>query len=1395
MQPISLTREFRPYPEIEDIDDLVRQLHHQATDLTWEQLNSPVMVILGSPGVGKTTEFKLRAEALSNQAFTLFVPLCQIDANGWNLDPLEEARLEHWESSSNSKGIFFLDSIDEARLSDPRDLRKALVNLHGRLKHNLPRVQIFLSSRFYDWALQDVRSTVHALLTVPVFLAQQSISPASDSATDDGLPPMPVQEVEPVVLMPLSQTERQKLALHYEVCSELEFWEAVRGGDYLEMAVRPLDLEGLVAYWNKNQKLSNYAELMHAHVERRLREQNAAYLDRGAALAAELLHTGAQEIAMAMEVSSVKEIGSVDIVNSDGLSVVQVLPAWEPQEIRRLLGTAVFGLSSFKRFSFTHRSTREYLFGLWAVNRRAGGVPLERLMQLFTKKQYGKSVLIPARRYGLSWACSLDHEFRKWVAIYHPEIFVFDGDPSRWDALTAESAFKTYLTKLSQGWQSDWFNSPAEKRRVCAAMRPNFLPSMLAQFSSDEAACSTALTYAYEGRVMECAAEIQNILDQSASTTHRYRQAVAALGRVGTAAQLNGLKAKLLSGEFFQNNQLIAEILEAFGVMTFSLAELKYVFSQAGPEERFGGGAMARTLKHMLAEESELKVAERVLEALLECLPAQSEDTQDLSLQSPAWIYGVLGDVFERTLELLPSDAGELTVCVAAAHRTWSFRHSDYSGVDDVKKLRDLVSRKHTLRWYLLDEIARNDEANRRSSLFHDFSIVGLEKHDSDAVILRANDTNLGEEVNNAWFKVGVRLVLDYFDEQRKSAALQQFIVPPYEEPRSKYIEQAQAHEEQRATQRAYEHQTYLKEEQQERLDEKKKIEGEIELILRDVSAIANAEFNLLLKATRYIQYHLRGSYFEKIDLDEVTSKFGQRISDALAMGLVTHFRNCSVENPAAHPDGSVPWTVLLAAAGAQILVDQGSALRRCDIEKIALLDVWYPNGPSSTFEAVFRGNEVEIASALEEWLLAEAATATSGKKPHSTIRFLFSAPPTVQRLMLSQLKDAKVPQDVIHPTNRKGIWDAMASHGILSTSEQSEIASRHVTHTSEQTSFDIGWLRRWIYSSPAAAWSWFKSRIAASEDQGAALAQFAENVGNLDANTAFSGEARVKLLVEIYALLRPHAKQLEDASYFERSTIESLIGRIPSMIRQEPGVAANQALAELACLESNEVTKRWLLSEQLHHASRNAELEAVTNFQEVKKLIEGFESEAESADQLLEQVWARLREIKRGVEEGPFSDRNMFKAGMDERDIQLWLAARLFERVPLTRFNVHREEEVDSYKKPDIQLSAGDKLVVCLEIKPLDTDQRYSAAKLVKTLRDQIVGQYLKGDNSSHGVLVLFRLQERSWHIGSSRDRNFDELMVYLNEQATEIVEQHNRRPGVVPVRALRIFDIKCYL
>ena len=176
---------------------------------------------------------------------------------------------------------------------------------------------------------------------------------------------------------------------------------------------------------------------------------------------------------------------------------------------------------------------------------------------------------------------------------------------------------------------------------------------------------------------------------------------------------------------------------------------------------------------------------------------------------------------------------------------------------------------------------------------------------------------------------------------------------------------------------------------------------------------------------------------------------------------------------------------------------------------------------------------------------------------------------------------------------------------------------------------------------------------------------------------------------------------------------------------------------------------------------------------------------EPRSEGELFQVALARLQTIKQGIETGPFSDRELFSAEMEERKLQLRLAARLHD-TPGRRFSVSREDEVDTRKEPDIHIhhAVGK---VCIEVKPLDTS-RYSGNELTEALEDQLVGRYLGGLNSHHGILVLFLLKERrSWQLPGNQKANFQALLAFLQDKADNL---RQTRPGV---SGLQVFGVDC--
>jgi hypothetical protein len=339
----------------------------------------------------------------------------------------------------------------------------------------------------------------------------------------------------------------------------------------------------------------------------------------------------------------------------------------------------------------------------------------------------------------------------------------------------------------------------------------------------------------------------------------------------------------------------------------------------------------------------------------------------------------------------------------------------------------------------------------------------------------------------------------------------------------------------------------------------------------------------------------------------------------------------------------------------------------------------------------------------------------------------------------------------------------------------------------------DFEWLRIWAAGRPDEAWNWYKERLSPSiVEREIELSSFAASMDQLDWIPMPWAPEAVRIMLDIAGVLRAGdlntKTALNTGNAIEDSPIKHMLYVIGKNFANLPGSAGHNALQALVTDEFN-LDLRSNLLEFLHeHAERDVNIEQQWSIARLQSLHSAFDSAPQSEAQLFDQVVARLEEIRTGLEEGPFSERKLFNAKTPEKHLQLWLAAKLRD-TQNRRFSVHREEEVDDDKKTDIQLGCrfGN---VCVEIKPVDST-RYSANSLTETLQTQIVGQYLKGFNSSRGILVLIQLDRKTWVIPGKgrRGQPFEALVEYLQQQAMRIKESS------LGVNELIVFPMRCVI
>jgi len=1410
---VDLTRSFSiPADGDEDIDDWLRHFSKGKGRYRWSDLHERrVVVVLGEAGIGKTLEFQNEVERLRHCGkAAFFIPLNQaLDKDAWDLimsDP--ESRFEQWKTSVDA-GFFFLDSVDEARLVSHAAFERALMVVSSGLGNCSSRVHVAISSRITDWAVEGVRDTVRRHLTVPIAAALnvEEVRRIGDGMLNGATiaQQMPAVAVDAFVvsLDPLSRPEAKKLADALGIEDGTVFWDAVEDGDYEFMATRPLDLGWMVNLWNGRRSLGTYLQLIETNVANRLTELNPSYKQAVASPSSDMLRDGAEQLAAATEFSGRPFVSTTESATGSETRPTLMLSDWKPPEIDRLLSSAVFDEATFGRVKFHHRSIREYLAASWVDKQLRRGLPLHRALHLFRSDQFGISVLVPSRRATLCWLAALNVKVREWIAQEFPEMLLFEGDPEAWDLVTANLAFAAYIERIEKGLRTDWWNTPSEFRRLARRLPPGRVAGLLADQQPNSRVTTALLPLVKHGRLQDCGEVVFEMYRRPEASPRERQLALITLAELASPGDRAILKDDLLQGRL-QSNELIAAALSAANWTTFAVEQLIQVFKTSRPESSYGTGPMARTVREELLPKADLAASEKLLRAIVGALPEHNggtrfRRTREIDSPEGVWLLNVLPDCTQHLLSLLPPDSERFPdVCLEAVERMEAMRYSGFVDEDDLRNLGRLVAERPALRWEIALEIAQSEgirnATNRMTWGWPSGCLVTFNEADLTELTFRANELNTPSHIRDIWFEVGLSLIVREMKGHARRAAFAQFLSGPDRKTRaqrisalrSEWLEMRKQHRQYKSNNRE---QARVK--RQEHVRKLEHLTSEIERI-RDGSNV-----NALHWLIMYSYNHSGRDNLTRVDFDTISLRCGRTIADALASGLVNTWSAVVPPNPADYRDGSLPWDAITGLAGLQVFLghpERIAALSHEDVARAAQLSVWEVDGAPPWFEDLLETHGDVAVAALEPWLIAECTWSRERRGLRRTLDLALRSPSRVRRRLLQPLVQQVLESRVPDQETLKALLNALREDKLLDPAAVTMIckAKLEASISAEGLVSEIGWLRIWLEEDLQGGWEWFERHVSSlGVLAGKQVLEFASALADERWLRDLISERNAAVLVEVYRLLTSYLPMpgapASGGEHGESWTpIARLRDSIPQALVQMRGALAHRVLIDLATHESNGVTKEWLHARIMEHAGLEGQHLAPIEPAQLKTLGHEFGTEPRSEFDLFQQALGRLEELRRSLEEGPFSERLFFRVGTPEKHTQLWLAARFLDTTN-RRFSVHREEVVDADKRTDVQLSCqyGN---VCVEIKPLDRTRRYSAKSLVDTMRTQLVGQYLRGLNSRHGILVLLRLDDKTWAIpDTAKSADFAALLVYLRSQADAI------RRDYPQIKELEVLGIDC--
>ncbi|RYG88700.1 MAG: hypothetical protein EON59_03620 [Alphaproteobacteria bacterium] len=573
MSHVPLARKFSLVPEPyqrEDIgfDEIWAGLQH-GERLGWDTLVQQYrVVILADAGAGKTHELRSSAERIIAEGKpAFFIRIEDIDEDfAAAFEIGSEDVFNSW-LNGTGEAWFFLDSVDEIRLSEQRAFETAINAFATRILDARQRAHIYISSRPYAWRTALDRTLIERVLPFERRLLEATggddevggeTNSAQSAEDSNGGPDGAALKL--YMLAALDDLDIRQFAYHQGVSDVDAFLTSLERGALLPIARLPFDLQDLIAAWLEKGTLGARLAVLQSGICRQL-TQDPSILGLPS-LSLERSLDAVRLLAMAVVLTGISSIRLPGSRAREAIDAEALLQRWSAAEVGALLTTGVFGDPIYGEVRFRHREVRELLAAEWAASLidRVGG--RAQLDLLIFRSQYGQEVLPPRLRPLLPWLILFDAETRDRVLALNPEIAAEGGDASQ---LPLEVR-QTLLTKLIE--QVVTPTSPLRGldnsaiARIAQRDLEGQVLALLKQHHDNDDAIFVLGRLVWQGEMAGCVDTLSAIAADPLRGIYSRIVSVRAVATVGSPKQLHCLWRQLNAGLLPLPRRLLAELAD-----------------------------------------------------------------------------------------------------------------------------------------------------------------------------------------------------------------------------------------------------------------------------------------------------------------------------------------------------------------------------------------------------------------------------------------------------------------------------------------------------------------------------------------------------------------------------------------------------------------------------------------------------------------------------------------------------------------------------------------------------------------------------------------------------------------------------------------------------------------
>lgn len=1357
-----------------------------------------IVVVLGEPGSGKTWEFRHTVdEQTAKGCSAFFLPLDRLSDEPISqiLDQQQLTAFEQWKNGSKN-AHFLLDSVDEAKLVRVSDFYAALDRLRNELGHAIRRAHIILSSRISEWRPESDHAEVLDRLG-------SHLPKAAKNRAED--PRLLVVE-----LMPLDR-ERIKI-FAADQCKETAdaFLEELDKRHAWEFAGRPLDVLLLISYWRRHRQLGSLTETLEYLVTEQLQEREERR-ERAAnrPLAADRARRGAEYLAAASLFCrnvSFQVPDEACAMPSSGLRVQDCLPGdWSHAERLALIDRPLFDSASYGRIRFHHRRIAEYLAACWLRERMSLGLAWSDVERLLFDTRRFRYVLRPSLGNVAAWLVCLSDEpwsqrLREALLAHAPHVFLQSGDPEHlgpgFKAKVVEQFVRANRDHDSGGITSD----AATLSRLSDPTLSASLSGYVVDSTITDVVRIELLHLIRRGRLTKCKPALLTVLRDTRTAPVLKAIALRALQPIANRSEREQVAETATNWDKYPEF-LLDDLFATIGPEGFLpqiwVRLIRAIANDSTEDSR-------RTLRGAFdgitstTDAATLRIFLSEIESLLTDAPKEPATQSDLPISRRSlwlahlswnavvwllsrqnlndwerqWIgrmicrltWGPLRGVVYPGRESFASETLQHPEVRRVAY--WLATKQEKEDGQTTQRLGWLracrfnfplgfVPTSKDLKWLLDDSKERSSVADQVSCLF---------------VALRYGRR---WTIAERWQILRASLRLPHFRSYLwwhwiwiRNALLGPFYRRGYDSPF---------------------HLQWWKDLPGRLKDRCYQFNLRWWLIWYRADYRAAKRCGLLRQMIVEVGRKENCWRRSSVDWDKMQAKRGLRTTKAIRAGCIRVWQE---HTPDAH--GESQGIPDLGLVGLELAIEADERffekLSSTDATRAALYATHEMNGLADWLPQLALHHPSEVVAALKRSIQVEWGDRDTPGKHHHVLQSLATRMNTVTKLMAPSVSELLLDRDPQTDGALESALQILSALGQKTLSEWAVLAQVRIQSYSIKERKLLCWLVIWLDADAPAALSFLEAileTIASDRDEIARM--FAGISGRsgyacprLETTTLQEIPNWTRLIRLCYHWInpaddirRPSGKVFSPVS---RDEAQSFRWYLLDHLAKRPELEAESALEALLDSPSLGVDPemiRYLLDRRIKEQADGRPLEP----SQIVMLGTNLESPPSTMSDLFALVCKRLQVIKEEVEiPDSASLRSAVQPGNNEAHLRTFLASQLITRSG-GWYRVEQEAEIDRGQKPDLRVSHPQiNGAVPVEVKLADKD--WTVSELFERLENQLVGQYLRARDCTHGVFLLGIAEDRSWRDPHTQAMlTFNQVIERLRQRALELELAHRDR------------------